>query len=107
MPPSSRVTIKDVSRRAQVSVTTVSHALTGHGRVGADTRARILAVAEELGYVANPHAKALKSGRTMTVIAELPATAEAGGLDSAFLRDVLIGAAEQAMETGYLLAIAG
>jgi DNA-binding LacI/PurR family transcriptional regulator len=107
MATSSRVTIKDVSRTAQVSVTTVSHALNGRGRVGTETRARILAVAEELGYVANPIARALKSGRTMTILAELPATAETGGLDSAFLRDVLVGAAERAMETGYLLAVAG
>jgi DNA-binding LacI/PurR family transcriptional regulator len=102
-----RVTIKDVSRRARVSPTTVSHALNGRGRVGSDTRERIVAVAEELGYVANPIARALKSGRTMTLVAELPATAEVGGLDSAFLRDVLIGAAEAAMENGYLLAITG
>lgn len=107
MGPSVRVTIKDVSRRARVSPTTVSHALNGRGRVGEQTRARIVKVAAELGYVANPIARALKSGRTMTIVAELPATAEAGGLESAFLRDVLIGAAESAMETGYLLAISG
>jgi DNA-binding LacI/PurR family transcriptional regulator len=104
---SQRVTIKDVSRRARVSPTTVSHALNGRGRVREETRARIVEAAEELGYVANPIARALKSGRTMTIVAELPATAEAGGLESAFLRDVLIGAAEAAMETGYLLAVTG
>ena len=102
-----RVTIKDVSHRAGVSPTTVSHALNGRGRVGRETRDRILKVAEDLGYVANPIARALKSGRTMTIAAELPATAEADGLESAFLRDVLLGAAEAAMETGYLLAITG
>jgi DNA-binding LacI/PurR family transcriptional regulator len=101
------VTIKDVSRHAGVSPTTVSHALNGRGRVGPETRDRILRVAEDLGYVANPIARALKSGRTMTIAAELPATAEAEGLESAFLRDVLLGAAEAAMETGYLLAITG
>jgi DNA-binding LacI/PurR family transcriptional regulator len=103
----TRVTIKDVARLASVSPTTVSHALNGRGRVGDRTRARITEAAAELGYVANPIARALKSGRTMTIVAELPATAEAGGLESAFLRDVLIGAAETAMETGYLLAVAG
>lgn len=102
-----RVTIQDVSKRAGVSATTVSHALNGRGRVGAATRERIIAVAKEMGYSANPAARALKTGRTMTLVAELPHTAEVSGLDSAFLRDVLVGAAESAMEAGYLLAITG
>jgi DNA-binding LacI/PurR family transcriptional regulator len=102
-----KVTIQDVSQRARVSATTVSHALNGRGRVGAETRERIIKVAEEMGYRANPVARALKTGRAMTLMAELPQTAEESGLDSAFLRDVLVGAAESAVESGYVLAITG
>ncbi len=101
----NRITIQDVSRRAGVSATTVSHALNGRGRVGTETRERVLRAARELGYVANPIARALKSGNSRTLVAELPATTEAIGLDSAFLRDVIVGAAERAIEAGYLLAI--
>lgn len=99
------VTIQDVSRAAKVSATTVSHALNGRGRVSKETRDRIHKVVEEIGYTANPVARALKSGRSMVLVVELPATAEAAGLDSAFLRDVLVGAAEKAIGAGYLMGI--
>lgn len=104
---SEKVTILDVARRADVSPTTVSHALNGRGRMAEGTRERIVAVADEMGYRANPAARALKTGRSMTLLAELPDTAEVNGLDSAFLRDVLVGAAERAVESGYLLAVTG
>lgn len=49
--------LREVARRAGVSVTTASHALNGVGRVGAETRERVLAVAAEIGYRANPNAR--------------------------------------------------
>lgn len=60
-------TISDVARAAGVSVATVSRALRGLGRVNPATRARIIAVAKELNYVASPTATSLASGRTMVV----------------------------------------
>lgn len=59
--------IVDVALRAGVSTATVSRALRGLPRVNADTRARVLAAAQELGYVASPSARGLASGRTKTV----------------------------------------
>jgi LacI family transcriptional regulator len=49
-PASERVTIEDIARRAGVSKGTVSKALNGRSDVAEDTRARVLAVIEELGY---------------------------------------------------------
>ncbi len=60
-------TITDVAREAGVSVATVSRALRGLDRVSADTRARVLRVAQELDYVASPTATSLASGRTQVV----------------------------------------
>jgi LacI family transcriptional regulator len=53
----------DVARRAQVSPTTVSHVLNGTRFVADDTRARVLAVIEQLGYRPDPVARSLRSRR--------------------------------------------
>lgn len=59
--------IVDVARAAGVSTATVSRALRGLPNVAAGTRARVLRVAAELGYVVSPSASSLASGRTRTV----------------------------------------
>lgn len=58
------VSMKDIARRCGVSVATVSKALNGQPDIGEETRARIAAVAEEMGYMANAAARALKTNRT-------------------------------------------
>ena len=59
--------ISDVARRAQVSVATVSRALGDKGRVAESTRRRVREAAAELGYVIDPHASRLRSGRHRTI----------------------------------------
>lgn len=59
-----RVTIQDVADRAEVSPTAVSFAFNKPDQLNSDTVARIRQVATELGYVPNPHARALISRRT-------------------------------------------
>lgn len=54
------ITIKDVARGANVSVATASYALNGEGRVSTTTRATVMRVAHELGYVPHLGARALK-----------------------------------------------
>lgn len=61
------VTIRDVARRAGVSVATASRALNGKQIVKADTRDRILAVVQELGFRPSHNARRLSLGRTLTV----------------------------------------
>jgi DNA-binding LacI/PurR family transcriptional regulator len=58
------VTIRDVAQEAGVSVTTVSDALNGRGRLPAHTRERISGVAARMGYRARASARNLRSGRT-------------------------------------------
>ncbi|BDP43944.1 LacI family transcriptional regulator (plasmid) [Deinococcus aetherius] len=58
------VTVTDVARHAGVSAMTVSKALNGRDRISEETRARVLAAASELGYVANAAARSLRGGRT-------------------------------------------
>lgn len=59
-----RVTLQDVADRAGVSPAAASLALNGRAGVSEATRATVVAVADELGYRANPLAKALRLGRT-------------------------------------------
>jgi DNA-binding LacI/PurR family transcriptional regulator len=61
------VTIRDVARRAGVSVATASRALNGKDVVNPRTRDRILSVMEELGFTPSPAARRLSLGRTLTI----------------------------------------
>ena len=56
--------IKDVAAAAGVSITTVSHALNGKGRLPETTRQRVTDVAERLGYQPSALARGLAGGRT-------------------------------------------
>jgi DNA-binding LacI/PurR family transcriptional regulator len=72
----SRPTIRDVAQAAGVSVTTVSHALNGKGRVDPETRALVGRVVRQLGYRANRHAQVLRSGRAGALALMLPVQAD-------------------------------
>ncbi|MFI6325887.1 LacI family DNA-binding transcriptional regulator [Nonomuraea sp. NPDC050556] len=58
------VTIRDVARESGVHVSTVSRTFSAPHLVNAETRTRVLAVAEGLGYRPNRAARALTTGRT-------------------------------------------
>lgn len=66
-PPKTTVTVVDVAARAGVSAGTVSKALNGRGQLRPQTRARVVAAAEELGFHVNLLARNLVEGRTYTV----------------------------------------
>lgn len=61
------VTIKDIARHLSVSVSTVSRALMNDKNIRRETREKVLAAAEQLGYRPNPVATNLKYGHTNTV----------------------------------------
>ena len=61
------VTIRDVARACGVHVSTVSRTFSAPHLVNPETRARVLAVADELGYLPNRAARALTTGRTHNI----------------------------------------
>ncbi|GAA0691735.1 LacI family DNA-binding transcriptional regulator [Kitasatospora atroaurantiaca] len=83
MPPEQRptphITSADVARAAGVSRTTVSFVLnrTPSARISETTRAKVLAAAEQLGYVPHAAARSLRAGRSDLVV--LPASVSAMG----------------------------
>lgn len=66
------VTQLDIARKLGLSRQLVSFALAGYPQVSPESRKRILAEAESMGYRPNPHAKALKDGRTGIVALWIP-----------------------------------
>ena len=63
-----RVTLKDVARQAQVSVMTVSNVINGKFyHVTAETRKRVQAVVEALGYRADPAGRSLRLARRFSI----------------------------------------
>lgn len=60
----SRVTIKDVAKKAGVSISTVSNALNDVDVLKPETKERILKIAHEMNYVPNFHGQSLKRGKT-------------------------------------------
>ncbi|ORV88350.1 LacI family DNA-binding transcriptional regulator [Mycolicibacterium iranicum] len=105
------VTIRDVAAAAGVSPTTVSHVLSNQGRIGEDTRRRVLDIAAELGYRANVHAQQLKTNRSRTFaiqVAPFDTESKSSMLipNSEYFLEVLNGASDEAERNGYALVLA-
>jgi DNA-binding LacI/PurR family transcriptional regulator len=84
-------TINDVARAAGVSKGLVSLALNDRAGVAPDTRARILAAADELGWHPNPSARGLTSRRAYAlglIVRRDPSIIEADPFFSAFIAGV-------------------
>jgi len=94
--------IKDIAKEAGVSISTVSYALNGSPKVTEETRSRILAIADRLGYVPNAAARMLKVKQTKIIGVFL---ADYGGY---FYGPLLRGMREALNEKGYeLIACSG
>ena len=98
--PARGPTIYDVARAAGVAPSTVSRTFSRPGRVNAQTAERIRAVAEELGYRANPLARALPTGRTSLLALVVSDVA------NPFFFDIIRGAEQAAAKSGYTLLVA-
>lgn len=61
------ITIKDIAKKLSLSVSTVSRALMNDKNIRRETKEKVLAMAESLGYKPNPVALNLKYGKTNTV----------------------------------------
>lgn len=94
------VSMKDIARKCGVSVATVSKALNGLPDIGEDTRQRICAMAEEMGYMANSAARALKTNRTYN-LGILFVDERRSGLSHEYFSSILEGFKQEAEAHGY------
>lgn len=62
-----KVTIKEVAKEAGVSITTVSHALSGGGALRQETRDRVMEIAKQMHYTPDWRGRNLKSMETKTI----------------------------------------
>jgi hypothetical protein len=65
--PTSKVTIVEVAKKAQVSLGTVSRVINNDVHVAPETRERVSAVIQDMGYVANRQARGLKGMKTNVI----------------------------------------
>lgn len=94
------VSMKDIARRCGVSVATVSKALNGLPDISEDTRQRICAVAEEMGYMTNSAARALKTKRTYN-LGMLFVDERRSGLSHEYFSSIIEGFKLEAEAHGY------
>jgi DNA-binding LacI/PurR family transcriptional regulator len=103
----THVGIKAIADAAGVSITTVSHALNGKGRLLPETRERVREIAERLNYRPNQTARNLVEGRTGLLGLSL---SQADGpvlkaSDFAYFTQLMSGASMAAIDRGYALVL--
>lgn len=94
-----KLTISDVAEALGVSKTTVSRAISGKGRIGKDTRERVLAYIEKYNYKPNVLAKGLAKLKTYNIGVMLPEDYTV--VDLPFFQSCLIGIEETAISMDY------
>ena len=61
------LTLKDIARKAEVSIKTVSRVINDEPMVSKNTRSKVKAIIEELGYQPNLIARSLKKRKSNTI----------------------------------------
>ena len=84
------VTMKDVAKKAGVSIKTVSRVINNQGEISEETRQRIMQIVDELGYRPNTLARGLLTGKTYTVGVIIP------DITDPFFPDLILGAEQAA-----------
>lgn len=92
-------TIREVAKKANVSISTVSRVFNNPDSVGKEMRERVLQVIEELGYVPNPFASGLRDNRSKVIVAMIP------DIRNSYYAGMLSGIEEVALSKRYNVII--
>ncbi|QBN20383.1 LacI family DNA-binding transcriptional regulator [Flavobacterium nackdongense] len=93
------ITIKDIAKKLNISIATVSRAFNDKSDIKIETKNLILKTAKEMGYRPNPMAKKLIQKRSLTIGIVVPEFL------NSFFPEVIIGAQEILFEKGYQVLI--
>lgn len=90
-----KVTIEDVAKQAGVGIATVSRALNNSGGISEKTKARIMQVIDEMGFVPNTSAQSLKIRQTHQIALTVP------DIRNAIIPDIAWSVEQAAKQHGY------
>ncbi|MBB3126237.1 LacI family transcriptional regulator [Paenibacillus rhizosphaerae] len=90
-----KVTIEDVAKQAGVGIATVSRALNNSGGISEKTKARIMQVIDEMGFVPNTSAQSLKIRQTRQIALAVP------DIRNAIIPDIAWSVEQAAKQHGY------
>lgn len=95
----NKMTIADVAEALNISKTTVSRAISGKGRIGAETRRRVLEYIEEHNYKPSVIAKGLAQSKSYNIGWVMPS--DYSVVDLPFFQKCLMGLLEMAAPVDY------
>jgi LacI family transcriptional regulator len=95
----AKVSLKDLAEKLGVSLSTVSKALKDSYEISADTKKRVLQMADQMGYRVNPYASYLRQQKSRTVAMVVPE------LNNNFFVQAISGAEVVAREQDYHVLI--
>ena len=91
----NQITIKDVAKRAGVSVATAGRVMGNYGNTAEETREKVLKAAEELNYVPNQLAQGMRSQSSKTIAVVVP------DIRNNFFGNIVAAMELRAREKGY------
>lgn len=99
-------TIKDVAKRAGVSPSTVSRTLKDNPAISEETKVKVRAAMDELGYVPNSAAQMLATGLTHSLGVVLPPLTDRENISQPFYMEILTAINEEASCNSQVVSIA-
>lgn len=99
-------TIKDVAKKAGVSPSTVSRTLKDNPAISEETKLKVRAAMEELGYVPNSAAQMLATGLTHSLGFVLPPLTDRENISQPFYMEIITAINEEASSNSQVVSIA-
>ncbi|TDO94877.1 LacI family transcriptional regulator [Halanaerobium saccharolyticum] len=94
------LTIKDIARKAGVSVATVSKVMNGYDDIGEVTKAKVLKIIEENNYRPNANAQSLRTNKSF-LVGLFFKDHQDSGVKHPFFRGIISGLEEKLLENNY------